>query len=158
MTISPQATEEVFGQEGGGFLACLTISHDDLEEPIRVIDNTVNVTRTIGAEDFVFIAFPFEITLPDDQADSVPKAQLTIDNVSREVAQLIRSITTPPTVTIEVVRISDVNEVEVTLPDFQLRNVEWDALTVTGDLIIDDIAQEQFPQRKFTPSEYPGLF
>jgi len=106
----------------------------------------------------LFIAFPFTVKLPEDAADSVPKAQLTIDNVSREIAQLIRSITTPPTVTIEIVRISNTDEIEVTLPDFQLRNTEWDALTVTGDLMIDDIAQEQVPQRKFTPSEYPGLF
>lgn len=157
--ISEAATGQVFGQEGGGFLVCLTISHSTLEEPIRVVNNTENIQRTLPVFGLTtFIAFPFTVQLPDDRADTAPHAQLTIDNVSREIAQLIRLISTAPTVTIEVVQIDDFDAVEVTLPDFQLRNVEWDNLSVSGDLVLDDITKEPFPQRKFTPSEYPGLF
>jgi len=106
----------------------------------------------------LFIAYPFELTLPDDRQGSAPRARLVIDNVSREIAQLIRSINTPPSVAIEVVRIDDTDSVEISLPMFRLRNVTWNVLSVSGDLTIDEIEREPFPQRRFTPAEYPGLF
>lgn len=154
MSISTGARTDVFAQEGGGFLVCLTINHDSLAQPICVVNNTVDIVSNSVA----FSAFPFTIVLPEDKDGSVPRSTLVIDNVSREIAQLIRSITTPPSVLIQVVRIDDLDSVELSLPTFQLRNVTWDALSVQGDLMIDDIEKEPFPQRSMTPAEYPGLF
>lgn len=154
VTLSDTARQQVFGQEGGGFLVLLTITHADLITPIRVVNNTEAVTSN-GVE---YIAYPFAIKLPESREGVQPHARLTIDNVSREIAQTIRSISTPPTVNIQVIRIDDLDAVEMELPNFQLRNVEWDILTLSGDLQIDDITREPYPQRSFTPAEYPGLF
>lgn len=152
--ISDTATGQVFGSSGGGFLALLTIDHPSLSEPIRVCDNIVNITSNGN----LFLAFPFLITLPSDKDQAPPAAQLTIDNTSRELAQIIRSIVSPPSVDISIVRLDDFDTIEVSLPSFNLVNVSWDALTMTGDLTIDDITNEPFPQRNFTPAEYPGIF
>lgn len=111
-----------------------------------------------NGDDNLFLAYPFKLSLPDDVQTSAPRAKLSIDNVSREIAQLIRTISTPPNVLIEIVRIDDPDSVEMSLPMFRLRNVEWDALQISGDLTIDEIEKEPFPQRRYTPAEFPGLF
>jgi hypothetical protein len=108
-------------------------------------------------DEYEYIAYPFRLKLPEDRASVAPRATLTIDNVSREIAQIVRSISTPPSVQIEIVRI-DTFTSEIVLPTFKLRNVEWDALQLSGELTMDDITREPFPQRTFTPSEYPGVF
>lgn len=154
MTISNTAKGQVFQQEGGGFLILLTINHPQLATPLRVVNNTVNITS--NGDDF--IAYPFKIKLPEEREGIAPLAKLTIDNVSREIIQSIRQIATPLSIDIQGVRIDDVDAVEFELPTFKLRNVDWDATQITGDLTLDDISKEPFPQRYFTPSEYPGVF
>ncbi len=152
MTISDTARQQVFAQEGGGFLSLLTISHPDLPEVLRFVNNTENVT--VGGD--LYIAYPFKVKLPKARDRTVPSASLEIDNVSRDIGQAIRQISSPPTITIEVVRLDDVEVTEVTYPPFQLRNVKYDALTVSGELTVDDMMREPYPQRSFSPAEYPG--
>lgn len=154
MTLSDTARGQVFQQEGGGFLELLTISHPDLAEPLRFVNNT----ETITSNGQTYIAFPFRVALPADKERSVPRAQLELDNVSRQIGQVIRQLNSPPTVQIEIIRIDDLDAVEVTLPAMTLNNVRYDALSVSGELSVEDTTREPFPQRSFTPAEFPGLF
>ena len=154
MTLSDTARGQVFQQEGGGFLELLTITHADLPEPLRFVNNT----ETITSNGESYIAFPFRVKLPTEKERSIPRAQLEIDNVSRQIGQLIRQLTSPPTVQIDIIRIDDLDAVELTLPAMTLNNVRYDALSVSGELSVEDTTREPFPQRSFTPSEYPGLF
>ncbi len=142
-----QDTDEVF-------LALLTIAHADISPSIRVVNNTENITSNGN----VFTAFPFDIELPDARETGVPRARLTIDNVSREIAQSIRLITTAPTVTIEIVMASDPDTVEQTWADMTLKNVKWDMFKMSGDLIFEEIEVEPFPAGQFSPASFPGLF
>jgi len=154
MTLSDTARGQVFQQNGGGFLELLTITHDDLSEPLRFVNNT----ETITSNGESYIAFPFKVKLPTDKDRAVPRAQLEISNVSRQIGQLIRQLATPPTVQIDIVRMDDFDAVEMTFPPLQLRNARYDNLSVSGDLTVDDTAREPYPQRSFTPAEFPGLF
>lgn len=136
------------------WLALITIEHDDLAEPIRVVNNTENITS--GGD--LYIGFPFDITLPDSREDAPSRAQLVIDNVSREIAQAVRTITSPPTVTIEIVRAADPDTIELVWPFFSLRNVKWDAMKVSGELVFEDFTNEPYPAGVFSPASFPGLF
>lgn len=155
MSISDTAKAQVFQQEGGGFLELLTISHESLPGgiPLRFVNNTVNVVS--GGE--TYIAFPFKVKLPKDKERAIPSASLEISNVSREIGQVIRSISTPPTVTIVIVRMDDFDAIEQEFPPLLLRNVKYDNISVSGDLTVDDMMREPYPQRSFSPSEYPGV-
>lgn len=153
MTISDTGRQQAYAQEGNDFLVLLTFDHADLAEPVRVVNNT----EDIESNGQTYIAFPFQITLPTNTADSPPRARLSIDNVSQEIAQTIRLIGTPPTITIQCVRMDDHDAVEVDLPSFILRNVKMDATTVSGELELEDITREPFPARTFSPAEFPGL-
>lgn len=154
-TVSATFKEALFASETSqAFLILVTIDHDDLDEPILVTSDGVNTTSN-GLE---FIAFPFRLSLPDDTIDRMPKARLEIDNISREIVISIRSISTAPTVTLQVVLASDPDTVEASFPDFEMRNIEYDKLIVSGDLQLKDFVAEPFPAKIFSPADFPGLF
>lgn len=153
--VSTTTQAEMFAPEADeGLLALLTINHADLTDPIRVVNNNENITSRGN----LFTAFPFEIILPDDNPESAPRARLTIDNVSREIGQAVRQISSAATVLIEIVRTDDYDTLEMSFPTLSLRNVRFDALKVTGDVLAADIHLEQYPAYTFNPSTTPGLF
>lgn len=136
------------------WLVLVTIDHADLSVPIRVVNNTQDVT----SRGDTFTAFPFDVSLPDAREDAPPRARLVIDNVSREIAQAIRTVTGAPSVTLEVIRAADPDTVEMSMPNFTLRNVRWDAAKVQGDLVLEDFTAEPYPAGIFSPASFPGLF
>ena len=139
-------TEEVW-------LLLLTFEHDDLDEPIRVVNNNENIT----SDGNVYHAVSFDIVLPIDSADRPPLPRLVVDNVSRELIESLREISSPPTVTIQIIRAADPDTVELTWQDFVLRDAKWDELRITGTLTQDDIATESFPADIFSPAQFRGL-
>lgn len=155
MPISNEARGAMFAEEtSDGLFTLMTIDHVDLAVPIRVVNNKVNIASR-GNE---FIAFPFEIILPESGSDRPPKAQLIIDNVSRELGQTIRTISSSPSVLIEVVRINDFDSLELSFPAFKLKNVRFDASQLRGDLVSEDLQIEPYPAHTFSPANFPGLF
>lgn len=155
MTVTDTFKESAFAPDTDEvWLILVTIDHADLAEPIRVVNNTQDVT----SRGDLFVGFPFNITLPDEREDAPSRARLVVDNVSREIAESVRSITSAPTVTIEVIRAADPDTVEISWPFFSLRNVKWDALKVSGDLVFDDFMSEPYPAGIFSPASWPALF
>ena len=153
MTISDTLKGDAWAVESDLPLVLLTIDHADINPPIRVVNNKVDITSNGD----LYTAFPFEPFLPDSIEDAPPRAKLRIDNVSREIAEAIRLISTPANVTYSVVRQDDFDTVEMTWPAMRLTNVHWDALTVTGDLEFEDLTREPYPAHTFSPAEFPGL-
>lgn len=147
--------QAAFLQETGDvFLALLIIAHDDISPSIRVVNNTQDITSNGN----VYTAFPFDIELPDAQESGTPRARLTIDNVSREIAQSIRSISSPPTITIQIIRAAAPDTIELTWAATTLRNIKWDFTKMSGDLLFEGIEVEPFPAGQFSPASFPGLF
>lgn len=141
-----QSTSEVW-------LVLLTISHPTLAVPIRLVNNNEDVVSRGNT----FIAFPFEIELPGEDPEQPPKAMLRIDNVDRRVVQTIRSITAPPTITLEVILASAPNNVEVSFTNMTLRNAQFDVSTVSGELTFDSIYTEPVTLT-MTPNRFPAMF
>ena len=154
-TLSAAATSAIFSQETDEvFLVLMVISHASLAADIRLVNNTVDlVSRTNN-----YIGFPFGISLPDDSTESIASVALTIDNIDRQIVDAIRSIATPPDVTIEVVMASSPDTVEAGPFNMTLKNVDYDAMVVTGELMFEDVLNESFPGDKFQPVDFPGLF
>lgn len=141
-------------QTGEAFLCLVTIAHADLSSPVRVSSDAV-ATSSRGDS---FVAFPFEIVLPQDSEDSPPKSRLKIDNVDRDIVRKLRSVSSAPTVLIEIVRGADPDTVEASFPDFRLRDARYDVLTVEGDLDLEDFISEPYPAGVFSPAYFAGLF
>lgn len=144
-----------FAQETADvWLVLLTIDHPDLSAPIRVVNNKTDITS--GGD--LFVGFPFDIELPSDAEEEPPQAKLTIDNVSREIGQALRIITSPATVLMELILASDPDTIEVSWPGFILDNTKWDALSVSGRLSTENFTAEPYPAGTFSPAGFPGLF
>ena len=134
-------------------LVLLEIDHSSLSEPIRVCNNKVNIMS--NGEDY--IGFPFEIILPDSKEDSPPTSKLRIDNVSREIGQAIRLISSPPSVTIKVVRQETPDVIEAEFTGMSMTNVSYDAFSVEADLQFEDLTKEPYPYLTFSPSLFRNI-
>lgn len=166
-SFSSSALRALYAEETGDYpILLITVSDPSLSTPVRVSsDSTQRVEET--DQDIIygtvsrgqtFYYIPFNIKLPSDEHDAAPKATISIDNVSKELIPVIRGLTQPPTVTMELVMASDPDTVEADFPEFVLTAINYDQLTISGDLTVDMLVSEPFPAGKFNPSQFPGLF
>lgn len=154
-TVSSLTRQALYAAETGeAFLILLTLNHASLSTPIRVTSDSVETTSRGN----VFAAFPFELVLPDDQDKVSPRARLVIDNIDRQIVQAVRTLSSAPTVLIEIVRAESADTVEAQFVDFKLTNVSYDSHRVEGVLTIEDFTAEPFPAATFSPSLFPSLF
>jgi hypothetical protein len=154
-TVSSLTRQALYAAETGEvFLILLTISHPQLVAPIRVTSDGVDTSSRGNS----FIAFPFELVLPDDQESKSPRARLIIDNIDRQIVSAVRSLTSSPNILIEIVRAAAPEVVEAQFIDFKLVNISYDSHVVQGDLTLEDFTAEPFPAGSFSPNLFPGLF
>ena len=136
------------------FLVILEINHSSLAQPIRVVNNTQDVTSNGNA----YIGFPFDIELPGDFEEALPTVNLTICNVDRQIVQAIRTLTGPPTITMSVILASQPDSLQAGPYVMTLREASYDAMAVSGSIMTEDVLNEAYPGDSFTPGIAPGLF
>ena len=155
-TLSSIALQGVYSQQTGtAYIVLLTLSHPTLPVPIRVTSDAVN---TVSGGN-TFIPYPFLITLPTDDDVQPARAALTIDNVDRAIITSLRNIgTTPATLLIEIVTSNTPDTVEFSSGNLTLRDVQGDAVSVTGVLGFEEILAEGFPGDSVSPLTVPGVF
>jgi hypothetical protein len=164
-TLSLNLREAMFGQESSEvIILLLTITHADLAEPIYLSTDATErysdaplLYRTMS-RGTAFLYAGISVTLPDEQDKTPPACKLTIQNVSRDLIPLARSVDTPPQVVIEAVLASAPDLVEMTWPVLDMSNLVADASTLQFDLTMDALVTEPFPADTFSPSQFPGLF
>ncbi len=133
------------------WLQLLTIEHADIVTPIRLVNNTEDVV----SRGDTYTAFAFDLSLPATAQESV---ELTVDNVTRELIDEVRTIDTPLTITMEIVRAADPDTVEAGPFEYQSRAVEYDVQRMRFTLAYEPLLNEPFPAHTYTPIDYPGLF
>ena len=137
---------------GEAFLFLMTIVHDS--GTVRVVNNNEDVLSRGN----IFTAYPFAIVLNADDEDTLPVIQLSIDNVDRLLVEAVRAAQTAPIVQLELILSSFPDIVEISIPDMALRNVSYNAITMTGTLYVGDILNQRYPEGSVTPQLYGGLF
>lgn len=153
-TLSQNALNSAFAQQTDEvWLVLLTIEHPSLVTPLRFVNNMESVTSRGN----LYVAFPFEIEFPEQDPDTAGEARITIDNIDRQIVQTIRSITSPPQVTLEVILASSPSTVEASFSGMVLRDVTYDAVKVSGVLRFEDIMTEPLSVQ-MTPQRFPGMF
>lgn len=160
--ISSAARQAMYASETADALyTLLTINHEDLESPIRVYNANEwenGNPKVITSNGYDYIAFPFDLVIPEEGGESPPQVTLTICNVDRTIVDAIRSIPTRITITLQIVLSESVDTVEAGPFTLQLTDVEYNAFTITGTLIYDQILSETFPKDKMDATIFPGLF
>ncbi|KQP53033.1 hypothetical protein ASF34_01285 [Methylobacterium sp. Leaf106] len=144
----------------------VTIYHPSLEKPVRIssdptvrlsIEPMVYGTKHAG-EDYIYLMVG--AIMPDDQENAPPKTRLVFENISKDMAAVLRGIT-PGTY----LR-ADIFVVLAGTPDFietsyrGLRGVasSYDAAQVGIELSREPFTSEPWPEGRMTASRFPSLF
>lgn len=144
---------KVSGEETPRIL--LQINHPALSTPVRVINDTINLT----SNGFEYIAFPFEVTLPDDFENKLPKATLSISNVGKDLMFWIESTAggQGSTATFSQVMRSRPNQIEWSIT-MSLFNVMATNLDVSAELGFENLFAKPAVSIQYRPENSPGLF
>lgn len=150
MSLDQDELQEALAQDVDvAWLECLTFEHPDLSEPIRIVNDQVDLERSAGT----FLAFPFVAVLHQRADDSIAKGRITADNVDQRIVSDLRAIQEDrPRVTYEVVRHTAPNKVIKGPMEFEIQGFVADATTVSLEIAFAlDFLGEAFPKDYFTP-------
>lgn len=154
--ISATALEAVLAQETDEvFLTIVKISHPTLGSDLRFVNDHAQLVRSDGT----YLPAAFEFRLPDDQEDNIPRGEIVLDNVDRQIIAAVRPLQSAPEIEVNVVLASSPNTVEIGPMQFKLKKFDYNELTIRGRLGYDeDFLNEGFPKESFNPRTTPGIF
>lgn len=137
------------------FLVLLEITHADLAVPVRVVNDTQNITLN----NIEFIGCPFTVTLPDDVAGQMPQAQLEVDNIGRDLTQWLEYSRGGQGARCRIMQVmrSDPNTIEFDMT-LDLTNMKITNETVSGSLGFENMLNRTGTIPTFTPQNAPGLW
>jgi hypothetical protein len=155
MPLSPINTPAINASSTNtAFFFLLTISPPSGTEKIHLVNNI----EPVVSNQVVYQPYPFTMTLPLDTGDKIPTIQLTIDNVDQTLTNAIRELEEAPTIRVQLVTSDFPDLVEKDLNFLQLRNVNYDAMTITATLEVASVWARKFPSETVDPVHYPSLF
>ena len=133
----------------------LEINHPDLESPVRI----VNDMEDLMSNGYLFIALPFRCSLPDDFENKIPKASISIDNVGKELVQVIESSDGLAGCTVRFMQVmrSRPNQIEweITMNIF---NTQINVSEVTGELVFENLFAKPSISFQYRPENSIGIF
>lgn len=144
----------VHSQESGNVVSVLIeIRHPSLSEPIRLCDNTEDLTSNGN----VYTGFPFELTLFQEDGQT-PRASIRIQNVDRRIGDAVMGLTTRPKMDIAVVLADSPDDFEFDWISTELASVDGNVISVTGDITGMDFTSEPWPYLRATKDALPGAY
>lgn len=133
----------------------LEIDHPDLVTPVRVTNDTQDITSNGN----VFTSLAFDIVPPDDLTQGLPRARLRVDNVGRDLTSWLESSGGGKDATVRLMQVMrsapNVLELDLTM---SLDNVSMTMLEVSADLGFDDVLNRPACTVTYTPTVAPGLY
>lgn len=136
-------------------LVLLQIDHPDLATPVRVVNDTQDLTSNGD----LYVAIPFRCTLPDDFENQLPKARLSVDNVGKELMYWIETSGggNGSLVTMSQVMRSRPDQIEWSIT-MNLFNVSCTMTEVSGELGYENLFAKKAIALQYRPNNSPGLF
>lgn len=135
-------------------LMLLTIDHDDLVTPIRLVSNIVDIV----SRGDTYSAFPFRPMIPADVKGELPRLDMVFEDVTQDLVVVARSISTPASVVIEVVSSADLDTIEAGPWNFETTTVQYSRKEMRIGLTVESLITEPYPYRLFNPVDFPLLF
>jgi len=168
-SMSPAALKAVFSPEADDdLITLLTIYNPDNETQVlariadgftqRISETDDEVVYGVVSNGMEYIFVPMQLSLPSEDEAQAPRCSIVLNDVTRYVTPLIRTITSPPRIRLELVLSKTPDVVEVSFSDFYINSFTYNAESVTADLAMIDYEREPFPMHSFTPRYFPGMF
>jgi hypothetical protein len=124
----------------------------------RISETADEVIYGVTSRGNKFTFLPIQVTLPQEDEAQAPKCTITLNDVTRSVTPLIRSLTSSPKVLLELVLSKTPNRVEVSFSGLYITNFTYNADSVVATLAMTDYEREPFPMHTFSPKYFPGIF
>jgi len=168
-SMSPDALKAVFSPDADDDLLILLTVYNPLNESEvlvrladgftkRISENDSEVIYGVTSNSFDYTFIPMQISLPSEDEAQAPRCSIVMHDVTRHLTPIIRTITAPPRIKLELVLTKTPDVVEVSFSDFYINNFSYNKDSVTADLAMIDYEREPFPMHSFTPSFFPGMF
>jgi len=156
VTLSTAATSAVQRvSDPQGLLTLLTLTGGGIPAPVRL----VNDTRELVSAGQTYLPLPFEVVLPKEAAKEVPRAQLRMDNIGRELVAELEALDPGAelmaTISIVYRATPDVVEFTFTAP---LGAIRVDAFSVSATVGPTELMRRPAVNVRFDPITAPGLF
>lgn len=138
-----------------GTLHLLEITGDGIPAPVRLVNDTRNVVHLGNT----YVGIRFALILPKQADREIPRAQIRVDNVGRELVEDLEAL--PPGAelwaTIKVVhrKTPDVVDFRFTAP---MSGVSVDPLIASATVGVSDIWRRPAVDLRYDPLTAPGLF
>ncbi|QFQ88272.1 hypothetical protein F8A10_12200 [Paracoccus kondratievae] len=146
------------------------IEHPDLEAPIRLsTDNavrfsvdpeiycTLSTWKGASHANDPWLWIIASAVLPGDAEDAPAQATLVLENLDAGMVEIIRSFTTPATVSMAVVMADSPDHVEAEWSGLQIVSAEITGGEIVLALSRDEIELEPFPSGRLIKNRFPGL-
>jgi len=136
-------------------LFLLEISHASLDAPVRVVNDTQDLTSNGN----LYIACPFRCVLPDDFEGQLPKARLAVDNVGRDLMYWIETSGGGAGSTVKLIQVmrSRPDTIEWSI-NMNLYNVQATMQEVTAELGYENLFAKPAIKKQYRPDNSPGVF
>lgn len=141
--------------DADGILVMLELSAPSFGATLRL----VNDTQDWISNGETYVGFPFRFKLPDDTAGQVPRAQLEIDNVGREMTADLETLQ-PNEIITATIRIADratPDAIYQTIP-LPITRVSATPSVVTATCGPDYIMRQACVRLRANPFTLPGIF
>jgi len=145
----------------------LTIQHPDLTGLFGQVEGVTldgkmllasGVTSNFVSRGQTFIAFGFEIDLPEQGRAQTPVLGLRVDNVDQRMTAVLRSLTSPATVLLEEVLFSSPDVVERAFVNLELVQSTGTRETIEARLSHRDYSDVPLVSKINSPATTPGIY
>ena len=153
--LSPEMIAQLFSQTSTDpLLTLITLSHTSWASDKRFVNNTEDII----SNGLTYNKFPMRITLPVDDGESARQVAIEFDNVSLELTENIRSVTSPISVTIQMILASIPNDIQMSIEELRIGNISYDKTKVSAKLYMDNFLTSALTSERYSPTAFPGLF
>jgi hypothetical protein len=137
------------------FVYLLEVSHPDLANPLRFTNNNESLTSNGN----LYQSWPFEVELPDQGEDKIPRARLVFDAVDNSITTVLRGLSEAPSLVISIVAVDTPNVIEKSFSNLtvtsQAYTIDYKTQLVLG---MFPISRERAQNIRFDKVRFPGLF
>ena len=167
-SMSPEALKAVFSPDSDADLITLVTIYDGTtgSELAKLSDGfTERISETadeviygVVSRNQSYTFLPIQITLPSEEEAQAPRCTLSIYDVTRYLTPIIRTISAPPRVKLELVLNKTPNVVELNFDYFYITSITYNKDAVNCELTMINLEREPFPMHIMSPTYFPGLF
>lgn len=160
-TITDDALAKSFAQESDDpWLFFLTITHPSIDGGvIRLVQNTVDVVRTVAGQQVTFNRAGFEYEPPVQSEENTSVGRLRVPNADRDIIKGLRKLqgTDTATVLIELTLASDPDTPQQVPMELDLDAISYDAEFIEGRLSAGAL-NNAWPGLVFDNASFPGIY